>query len=85
VNVVTIQREANVTRGMSESIFSWLSLVGAAVPPRDPNDGEDEEDEEDGGERTTTASRPSFENQMKISHAELAALLDPTRAMVAGA
>jgi hypothetical protein len=25
--------------------------------------------------RTTTASRPSFENQMKISHAELAALL----------
>jgi hypothetical protein len=50
VNVVTIQREANVTRGMSESIFSWLSLVGAAVPRRDPNDGEDEEDEEDGGE-----------------------------------
>jgi hypothetical protein len=39
-----------VTRGMSESIFSWLSLVGAAVPPRDPNDGEDEEDEEDGGD-----------------------------------
>jgi hypothetical protein len=51
---------------MSESIFSWLSLVGAAVPPRDPNDGEDEEDEEYGATRTTTASRPSFENQMKI-------------------
>jgi hypothetical protein len=29
---------------MSESVFSWLSLVGAAVPPRDPNDDEDEED-----------------------------------------
>jgi hypothetical protein len=50
VNVVTIQREANVTRGMSESIFSWQSLVGAAVPPRDPNDDEDEEDEENGGD-----------------------------------
>ena len=35
---------------MSESVFSWLSLVGAAVPPRDPNDDEDEEDEEDGGD-----------------------------------
>ena len=35
---------------MSESIFSWLSLVGAAVPPRDPNDDEDEEDEEDRGD-----------------------------------
>jgi hypothetical protein len=36
-----------VTRGMSESVFSWLSLVGAAVPPRDPNDDEDEEDGDD--------------------------------------
>ena len=43
-------REANVTRGTSESIFSWRSLVGAAVPPRDPNEDEDEEDEEDGGD-----------------------------------
>jgi hypothetical protein len=32
---------------MSESIFSWRSLVGAAVPPRDPNDDEDEQEEED--------------------------------------
>jgi hypothetical protein len=32
---------------MSESVFSWLSLVGAAVPPRDPNDDEDEEDGDD--------------------------------------
>ena len=45
---VTIQREANMTPGISESIFPWLSLVGAAVPPRDPD--EDEEDEEDGGD-----------------------------------
>ena len=37
-----------MTRGMSESIFARLSLVGAAVPPRDPNDDEDEEDEENG-------------------------------------
>jgi hypothetical protein len=50
VNILTIQRETNVTRGMSGSIFSWLSLVGAAVPPRDPNDDEDEEDEEDGSD-----------------------------------
>lgn len=34
----------------SESIFTWLSLVGAAVPPRDPNDDGDEEDAEDGGD-----------------------------------
>jgi hypothetical protein len=33
---------------MSESIFSWPDLVGAAVPPRDPLDDEDEDDEEDG-------------------------------------
>ena len=48
MNVLTIQQEANVTRGMSESVFSWLSFVGVAVPPRDPNDDEDEGEEEDG-------------------------------------
>jgi hypothetical protein len=26
VNLVTIQREANMTRSKSESVFSWLSL-----------------------------------------------------------
>jgi hypothetical protein len=36
-----------VTRGTSESIFSWPDLVGAAAPPRDPNDDEDEDDEDD--------------------------------------
>ncbi len=50
VSIVTIQREANMTPGISESIFSWLSLVDAAVPPRDPNDDEDEVDEEDDGD-----------------------------------
>jgi hypothetical protein len=30
-----------------ESIFNWLSLVGALVPPRDPNDDDDEEEEDD--------------------------------------
>ena len=39
-----------MTRGTSESIFSWRSLVDAAVPPRDPNEDEDEEDEEDRGD-----------------------------------
>ena len=43
-------REVSVPRSTSESIFSWRSLVGAAGPPRDPNEDEDEEDEEDGGD-----------------------------------
>lgn len=50
MNVMTIQREANMTACISEGIFSWLSLVGAAVPPRDPNDNDDEEGEENGGD-----------------------------------
>jgi hypothetical protein len=37
-----------MTRRTSESVCSWRSLMGAAVPPRDPNDVDDEEDEEDG-------------------------------------
>jgi hypothetical protein len=45
-----IQREANMTACISEGIFSWLSLVGAAVPPRDPNDNDDEEGEENGSD-----------------------------------
>src|ERR1700730_886629 len=34
---------------ISESPFTWLSLTGISVPPRNPNNnnGEDEEDEED--------------------------------------
>jgi hypothetical protein len=48
MNVRDHLREANMTRGTSESIFSWRSLVDAAVPPRDPNEDDDEEDEEDG-------------------------------------
>ena len=44
------QRETNMTPGISGSILSWLSFVGATMPPRDPNDDEDEEDEEDGGD-----------------------------------
>ena len=42
--------EDDMTPGISESIFARLSLVGAVVPPRDPNDDEDEEDEENGGD-----------------------------------
>jgi hypothetical protein len=30
-----------------ESIFTWVSLVGTLVPPRDPNDDDDEEEEDD--------------------------------------
>ena len=36
-----------MTRGTSESIFSWRSLVDAAVPPRDPDDDEDERGDDD--------------------------------------
>ena len=50
LNVVTIPRETNMTPGTSESIFSWLSVPCAAVPPRDPNDDEDEGKEKDGGD-----------------------------------
>jgi hypothetical protein len=39
-----------MTRGTSENIFSWRSLVDAAVPPRDLIEDEDEEDEEDRGD-----------------------------------
>ena len=39
-----------MTACISEGIFSWLSLVGAAVPPRDPNDNDDEEGEENGSD-----------------------------------
>jgi hypothetical protein len=48
--VLTIQREINMTRGMSGSIFFWQTLVRAAAAPRDPNDDQDEGDEEDGGD-----------------------------------
>jgi hypothetical protein len=37
-------------RRFGKHLLSWLSLVGAAVPPQDPNDDEDEQNEEDGGE-----------------------------------
>jgi hypothetical protein len=31
----------------SERIFSWRSLAGAALPPRDPDDDEIEDEEDD--------------------------------------
>lgn len=43
-----IQRETNMTPGISKKHLLSLSFVGATMPPRDPNDDEDEEDEEDG-------------------------------------
>lgn len=53
-----------MTRGMSESIRSWRSLVGAAVPPRDPNDDEDEQDEEDDEDN---GHEPSGRQKPKLS------------------
>jgi hypothetical protein len=49
VNVVILGK-ANMTRRMLECVFTWRSLIGAAVPPRDSNDDKDQEDEEDGGD-----------------------------------
>ena len=41
--------KANMTRRMSDRIFSRRSLASAAAPPpRDPDDEEDEEEEDDG-------------------------------------
>jgi hypothetical protein len=39
-----------MTPRISESVFTWLSVVGNTMPPRDPNDDDDEEGEEDDGE-----------------------------------
>jgi hypothetical protein len=35
-----------MTSLIPESIFTWVSLVGTPVPPRDPNDDDDEEEED---------------------------------------
>jgi hypothetical protein len=35
-----------MTPRFPEDVSIWLSLVGHAVPPRDPNDEDDNEDEE---------------------------------------
>jgi hypothetical protein len=36
-----------MTSLIPESIFTWESLVGTPVPPRDPNDDDEEEEEDD--------------------------------------
>jgi hypothetical protein len=36
-----------MTPRFPENVSTWLSLVGNAVPPRDPNHEDDDEDEED--------------------------------------
>jgi len=39
--------EADMTPRIPENVFTLLSLVGNAVPPRDPNDADDDEEEDD--------------------------------------
>jgi hypothetical protein len=68
-------REGQHDRRMSERIFSWRSLAGAAVPPRDPDDDDKDEEEDDADEDDDR--EPA--NQTKISHAGHAALLDSAR------
>jgi hypothetical protein len=36
-----------MTPRFPDNVSTWLSLVGNAAPPRDPNDEDDDEDEED--------------------------------------
>lgn len=46
-----IQQEADMTPRIPENVSSWsfATIMGSTMPPRDPNDDdeEDEEDEED--------------------------------------
>ena len=66
-----------MTPGTWEGIFAGLSLVRAAVPPRDPNN---DEDEEDGGDEDDDREPAVVREPEKNSHAELAAPLDPAGA-----
>lgn len=36
-----------MTPRIPESLFTWLSLVGNTVPPRDPNNNNNEDEEEE--------------------------------------
>jgi hypothetical protein len=39
-----------MTSLIPESFFTWESLVGTLVPPRDPNDDDDEEEDHEADE-----------------------------------
>jgi hypothetical protein len=41
------REKPGMTPRISESIFTWHSLISRMMPPRDPNDNDDEEEEED--------------------------------------
>jgi hypothetical protein len=46
VEIRAIEGRPDMTSLIPESIFTWESLVGTPVPPRDPNDDDDEEEED---------------------------------------
>ena len=54
---------------ISESPFTWLSLIGISAPPRDPNNNNDEdeededEDEEDDNKREPAVIREPDEDE----------------------
>ena len=61
-----------MTSLIPESIFTWVSLVGTPVPPRDPNDDDDEERRRTTiTKRTKTASQRLSENRSKTNRAPL--------------
>jgi hypothetical protein len=53
-----------MTPRFPKNVSNWLSLLGNAVPPRDPND-EDEDDEDDEDEEEDR--EPAVQNQMKTN------------------
>jgi hypothetical protein len=53
-----------------ESIFTWVSLVGTQVPPRDPNDHHDEEQEEDGDHEADEDREPAVIREPTMSASE---------------
>jgi hypothetical protein len=57
-----------MTPAIPESISSWLSFVGTAVPPRDPKD---EEDEEDGGDADADREPAVLEDQTRTNRTGL--------------
>jgi hypothetical protein len=47
-----IQQEADMTPRIPENVSSWsfATIMGSTMPPRDPNDDDDAEDEDEDGD-----------------------------------
>ena len=47
VEARAIKGRPDITSLIPDSIFTWMSLVGTLVPPRDPNDDDAEEEKKE--------------------------------------